>query len=100
MLAGLENGGNAVYAGTLIKERYGQKNYGINLGITNVHIIIASFLGNGLAGQIRTASGNYQGALTMMLGFGLTSLLLFFITIRVEKAENSRKEMKKAEQSH
>ena len=100
MLAGLENGGNAVYAGTLIKERYGQKNYGINLGITNVHIIIASFLGNGLAGQIRTASGNYQGALTMMLGFGLTSLLLFFITIRVEKAENSRKEMKKVEQPH
>ena len=98
MLAGLENGGNAVYAGTLIKERYGQKNYGINLGITNVHIIMASFLGNGLAGQIRTASGNYQGALMMMLGFGLISLLLFFVTARVEKAEHTLEDAQKAEQ--
>ena len=97
MLAGLENGGNAVYAGTLIKERYGQKNFGINLGITNVHIILASFLGNGLAGQIRTTSGNYQGALTMMLGFGLISLLLFFVTTRVEKAELLLKDVRKAE---
>lgn len=88
MLAGLENGGNAVYAGTLIKERYGQKNFGINLGITNVHIILASFLGNGLAGQIRTASGSYQGALMMMLCFGVVSLLLFLITTRVEKSKS------------
>ena len=80
MLAGLGNGGNAVYAGTMIKEKYGQKNYGINLGITNLHMILASYLGNGLAGQIRTTSGNYRGALALMLGFGVISLLLFFIT--------------------
>lgn len=98
MLAGLENGGNAVYAGTLIKERYGQKNYGINLGITNIHMALASFLGNGLAGQIRTASGNYQGALAMMLGFGLMSLLLFFITAWVERTDHAVKHVEKVEQ--
>lgn len=91
MCAGLENGGNAVYASTYIKERYGQKNYGMNLGITNLHMIMASFLGNGLAGQIKTGTGSYQGGLTMMLGYGLLAALLFLVSIRIEKSSSGPK---------
>jgi OFA family oxalate/formate antiporter-like MFS transporter len=90
MCAGLENGGNAVYASTYIKERYGQKNYGMNLGITNIHMIIASFLGNGLAGQIKTGTSSYRGGLLMMLGYGLFALLLFFIFRRIEIGDKGR----------
>jgi MFS family permease len=90
MCAGLENGGNAVYASTYIKECYGQRNYGMNLGITNIHMIIASFLGNGLAGQIKTGTGSYRGGLLMMLGYGLLALLLFFISNRSKVGDEGR----------
>ncbi|MEA4812246.1 MAG: MFS transporter [Anaerolineaceae bacterium] len=80
VLAGVMNGGSAVLAGTYLKTRYGSLNFGVNLGITNMQIILASFLGNGIAGQIRTSTGSYQMALVLMLGFSLAALAIVLIT--------------------
>jgi Zn-dependent protease with chaperone function len=71
-----------VLAGAYLKTKYGSTNFGMNLGITNTHIIIASYIGNAVAGWLRTSMGDYRPAMLMMLLFSGVALLIVMATSR------------------
>jgi len=66
---GLAYGGGPVTVSTYIKERYGDRHYGVNLGITNLNIVVASFIGPLLAGMLRSLWHSYLPAFVMMFMF-------------------------------
>lgn len=82
VFAGIVNGGGSVLAGAYLKTKYGSTNFGMNLGITNTHIIIASYIGNAVAGWLRTSMGDYRPAILMMLLFSGVALLIVMTTSR------------------
>ncbi len=66
---GLAYGGGPVTVSTYIKERYGDGHYGVNLGITNLNIVVASFIGPLLAGMLRSTWQSYLPAFVLMFMF-------------------------------
>lgn len=87
-LLGLAFGGGPVTVSTYVKERYGGRYYGTNLGITNLNIVIASFIGPFVAGMLRTAWNSYLPAFLLMLVFVAVSFVL--IPWRRETAKPGR----------
>jgi MFS transporter, OFA family, oxalate/formate antiporter len=64
---GLAYGAIPVSVSAFTKERYGGRYYGVNLGITNLNIVGASFIGPWLAGLLRARWESYLPALLLML---------------------------------
>ncbi len=73
---GLAYGGGPVTVSAYIKESYGGRTYGINLGITNLNIAVASFIGPLLAGVLHARMHSYLPAFVLMLFFVLVAFLL------------------------
>jgi OFA family oxalate/formate antiporter-like MFS transporter len=61
-----------------IKEKFGLKYYGINLGITNLQMAVSSLLGPFIAGIIKNEFGTYLPAFYLMFGFTFLALLFSF----------------------
>ena len=75
-ILGLAYGAGPIGASTYVKERFGMRYYGVNLGITNLNIVIASFAGPFLAGLLRARFASYMPAFGLMLIFIAASFLL------------------------
>jgi OFA family oxalate/formate antiporter-like MFS transporter len=67
ILLGFVNGGVNVISNNYILECFGRRFYGINLGISNIALAAASFLGPAIAGAIRQKTGSYTGTFLCML---------------------------------
>lgn len=86
LLMGAANGGNAVYICDFVRSRYGSAHYGMNMAVTNIYMILGSFMGTALAGTIKTRTGEYTIAFIVMLGFSLFSVLFAFLLGRSERS--------------
>ena len=75
-ILGLAYGGGPVSVSAYMKERYGGRHYGTNLGITNLNIVAASFIGPWLAGILRARWASYLPAFLLMLALIAAGLLL------------------------
>ncbi len=73
---GLAYGGGPVTVSTYVKERFGGRHYGTNLGITNLNIVIASFIGPLVAGILRARWQSYLPAFLLMAMFVAASFAL------------------------
>lgn len=60
---------------------FGKKNYPVNFGIINFHLIAASLLGPMVSSSLQEASGGaYTSTFLMMIGFSVVALALVFVT--------------------
>lgn len=75
-LVGLVSGGNSVIAYTYIIDLYGQRYLGMNTGLLNTHIILASLFGSGVAGYLQSQAGHYGPALLFLLGLSTLALVI------------------------
>jgi OFA family oxalate/formate antiporter-like MFS transporter len=55
---------------------YGSENYAMNVSIINFHLIISSFLGPFLTGNLQTMSGSFISAAMVMAFFGVMGFVL------------------------
>lgn len=75
-ILGIAYGGGPIVISSYVKDNFGGKYYGTNLGITNMNIALASFVGPFIAGVLRTRWNSYLPAFIMMLVFVIVSMLL------------------------
>jgi OFA family oxalate/formate antiporter-like MFS transporter len=57
---------------------YGGENYAMNFSVITLHMIVSSFLGPFLAGNVQTMTGSFAGVALLMTLFGAASLTLSF----------------------
>lgn len=55
---------------------YGPRDFALNFGIVNIHLLPAALLGNSLSGVLRTVTGSYQVTFVMLAIYGALALLL------------------------
>jgi OFA family oxalate/formate antiporter-like MFS transporter len=79
-LLGVTEGGGPPTVTSFVREKYGYKYLGVNIGITNLEMIAASVLGPMIAGAIRTGTGSYSPAFYALLAFNAIAFLLSFGT--------------------
>ena len=60
---------------TIISERYGLKNFGVNYGITFVGLSMAALTGPLSAAKVRVATGSYDNAFLIALGVNIAGLV-------------------------
>lgn len=90
IILGAITGGAAVFTSIFIQKNYGQKYYGLNLGITNIHLVIASFVGSGLAGAVKTKTGSYTLVFLSTVIISIVSALLAYLQNK-QPATNAKK---------
>ncbi|WP_371379931.1 OFA family MFS transporter [Sporomusa aerivorans] len=64
---------------SIISERYGLKNFGVNYGITFIGFSLAAIFGPMTAATVRQATGNYEQAFWIALGLNVLGLIFAFI---------------------
>ncbi|NLW79309.1 MAG: OFA family MFS transporter [Ruminococcaceae bacterium] len=85
VFTGLFYGGLPTMNTTYVSNQYGQKNFAVNLSITNCTMLLAPFVGTYLAGGLRTSTGSYMWAFIIMLAFSV--LAVFSSTILQRRAK-------------
>ncbi len=80
---------------SIISERYGLKNFGVNYGITFIGFSLAAIFGPMTAATVRVATGNYEQAFWIALGLNVLGLL-FAILFRALDKQSSRSGIAKA----
>ena len=80
---------------SIISERYGLKNFGVNYGITFIGFSLAAIFGPMTAATVRVATGNYEQAFWIALGLNVLGLL-FAILFRALDKQSSRSGVAKA----
>ncbi len=60
---------------SIISERYGMKNFGVNYGVTFIGFSLAALSGPLLAGKVRAATGDYNQAFWIALGVNVVGLV-------------------------
>lgn len=79
-LLGMTEGGGPPTVASYIKEKYGLKYLGVNIGILNLHMIAASLLGPMIAGAIQTHYGSYSFSFYALFIFNIIAFLFSFGT--------------------
>jgi OFA family oxalate/formate antiporter-like MFS transporter len=64
---------------SIISERYGLKNFGVNYGITFIGFSLAAIFGPMTAATVRQSTGNYEQAFWIALGLNVLGLIFAFI---------------------
>ncbi len=64
---------------TIISERYGLKNFGVNYGITFIGFSLAAISGPMTAAKVRVATGNYEQAFWIALGVNVVGFIFAYI---------------------
>ena len=80
---------------SIISERYGLKNFGVNYGITFIGFSLAAIFGPMTAATVRVATGNYEQAFWIALGLNVLGLL-FAMLFRALDKQSSRSGVAKA----
>ncbi len=88
-LVGVSYGGGPPILNSYIKEKFGLKYYGVNLGIMNLQMVLSSLIGPLIAGVIKTNYGTYMPAFYIMFAFAIVSFIVSFGTGRPAK-QNSK----------
>ena len=70
---------------SIISERYGLKNFGVNYGVTFIGFSLAALSGPLLAAKVRVASGDYEQAFWIALGVNVVGLVFAFIFRAMDK---------------
>ena len=70
---------------SIISERYGLKNFGVNYGITFIGFSLAAIFGPMTAATVRQSTGNYEQAFWVALGLNVAGLVFAFIFRTLEK---------------
>lgn len=70
---------------TIISERYGLKNFGVNYGITFVGFSLAALSGPLTAAKVRVATGNYDQAFWIALGVNVVGFVFAMIYKNMDK---------------
>jgi len=70
---------------TIISERYGLKNFGVNYGITFVGFSLAALSGPLTAAKVRVATGNYDQAFWIALGVNVVGFIFAIIYKNMDK---------------
>lgn len=79
-LIGVSYGGGPPILNSYIKEKFGLKYYGVNLGIMNLQMVLSSLIGPLIAGVIKTNYGTYMPAFYIMFAFAIVSFIVSFGT--------------------
>ena len=64
---------------TIISDRYGLKNFGVNYGITFIGFSLAAIFGPLTAAKVRVATGNYEQAFWIALGINVVGFVFAYI---------------------
>ena len=70
---------------TIISERYGLKNFGVNYGITFIGLSMAALTGPLTAAKVRVATGTYDKAFLIALGVNIAGLVFAAIYRTLDK---------------
>ena len=70
---------------TIISERYGLKNFGVNYGITFIGFSLAALSGPLTAAKVRVATGNYDQAFWIALGVNVVGFIFAMIYKNMDK---------------
>lgn len=70
---------------SIISERYGLKNFGVNYGITFVGFSLAAIFGPMTAATVRQTTGNYEQAFWIALGLNIVGLVFALIFRSLDK---------------
>lgn len=70
---------------SIISERYGLKNFGVNYGITFVGFSLAALSGPLTAAKVRVATGNYDQAFWIALGVNVVGFIFAIIYKSMDK---------------
>ncbi|QDR81677.1 L-lactate MFS transporter [Sporomusa termitida] len=72
---------------SIISERYGLKNFGVNYGITFIGFSLAAIFGPMTAATVRVATGNYEQAFWIALGLNVLGLLFALLFRALDKRD-------------
>jgi len=64
---------------TIISDRYGLKNFGVNYGITFIGFSLAAIFGPLTAAKVKVATGNYEQAFWIALCINVVGLIFAYI---------------------
>ncbi len=70
---------------SIISERYGLKNFGVNYGITFVGFSLAAIFGPMTAATVRQSTGNFEQAFWIALGINIVGLVFAFVFRTLDK---------------
>ncbi|WP_094606929.1 L-lactate transporter [Sporomusa silvacetica DSM 10669] len=70
---------------SIISERYGLKNFGVNYGITFIGFSLAAIFGPMTAATVRQSTGTYEQAFWIALGLNIVGLVFAFIFRTLDK---------------
>lgn len=70
---------------SIVSERYGIKNFGVNYGVTFIGFSLAALSGPLLAGKVRAATGDYNQAFWIALGVNVVGLVAAAIFRTMDK---------------
>ncbi|MDF2874462.1 MAG: yhjX 3 [Sporomusa sp.] len=70
---------------SIISERYGLKNFGVNYGITFIGFSLAAIFGPMTAATVRVSTGNYEQAFWIALGLNVLGLLFALLFRALDK---------------
>jgi OFA family oxalate/formate antiporter-like MFS transporter len=70
---------------TIITERYGLKNFGVNYGITFIGFSLAAIFGPMTAATVRMSTGSYTDAFWIALGLNVLGLIFALIFKTLDK---------------
>ncbi len=84
LLLGFTFGGGPVCSASIVKELFGEKNYGVNLGFGNLAVLGSAFAGPYAAGIVYQNWGYLAVALFLTAAAGLS--LFFAVTLAVRKS--------------
>lgn len=76
----------SLFVQSLVGEKFGMKNYGVNYGVTFIGYSAAAYFGPKFAVKVATANnGDFTKVFLIALGFSLAGILLTFVFRAVEK---------------
>ncbi|MBP2637912.1 MAG: yhjX 3 [Firmicutes bacterium] len=70
---------------SIISERYGLKNFGVNYGITFIGFSLAAIFGPMTAATVRQSTGTYEQAFWIALGLNIVGLVFAFVFRTLDK---------------
>lgn len=73
---------------SIISERYGLKNFGVNYGITFIGFSLAAIFGPMTAATVRQSTGTYEQAFWIALGLNIVGLVFALIFRSLDKRSN------------
>lgn len=92
---GLCFGGTMGIFPSIVAEKFGMKNYGVNYGVTFIGYSVAAYFGPKIAVKVSEVNnGDFTGAFFIALAFSLLGLVLTFVFKKLEK-NNVEKDNKK-----